>query len=65
MRMTGSYIKSMDVAGVLIDGGTGIHLDGNLIQENGGVGIILSAGEWGCTDRASHPRPLLPLILGS
>eukprot|EP01051_Picozoa_sp_SAG22_P003142 SAG22_NODE_150_length_17426_cov_8.082588_7_plen_116_part_00 len=36
-----------DVAGIMIDGGASIDIVGNLIEGNGGPGIILSAGIWG------------------
>ena len=47
MRITGTNIDSMDLTGVLIDGGAAIDIVGNLIEGNAGPAIIVSAGMWG------------------
>eukprot|EP01052_Picozoa_sp_SAG31_P001623 SAG31_NODE_55_length_29938_cov_9.154027_13_plen_755_part_00 len=47
MRISGTNIDMQDIAGVMIDGGASIDIVGNLIEGNGGPGIILSAGIWG------------------
>jgi len=47
MRISGTNIDSMDITGVLIDGGAAIDIVGNLIEGNAGPAIIASAGWWG------------------
>eukprot|EP01051_Picozoa_sp_SAG22_P003139 SAG22_NODE_150_length_17426_cov_8.082588_4_plen_81_part_00 len=47
MRIAGTNIDSMDIAGVIIDGGAATDIVGNLIEGNAGPAIIVTAGWWG------------------
>jgi hypothetical protein len=40
-------INSMDIAGIIIDGGGAINIISNCIEGNAGPAIILTAGIWG------------------